>query len=210
MKKTIRFLAALLLTLLILASIAWYLFIYDREFTRDTLLSQARFQDTHGNSKLSAFFYDFAYVFSDQDEDVAIELANQYKHDGNYTKAEYTLTTALNNNPTADLYVALSRAYVEQDKLLDAVNLLDSISNPTLKAQLDSLRPSAPAADYAPGYYSQYMDLHISSTGKYIFYTNDGDYPSTKGVVYQTASLLKPVKPPFMQFPWMNTVLSVL
>jgi len=185
MKKTIRFLAALLLTLLILASIAWYLFIYDREFTRDTLLSQARFQDTHGNSKLSAFFYDFAYVFSDQDEDVAIELANQYKHDGNYTKAEYTLTTALNNNPTADLYVALSRAYVEQDKLLDAVNLLDSISNPTLKAQLDSLRPSAPAADYAPGYYSQYMDLHISSTGKYIFYTNDGDYPSTKGVVYQ-------------------------
>ena len=185
MKKTIRFLAALMMMLLILSSIVWYLFVYDREFTRDTLLSQARFQDTHGNSKISAFFYDFAYIFSDQDEDVAIELANQYKHDGNYTKAEYTLTTALNTNPTADLYVALSRAYVEQDKLLDAVNLLDNISNPALKAQLDTLRPSAPAADYAPGFYSQYMDLHLSSTGKYVFFTNDGDYPSTKGSIYQ-------------------------
>lgn len=187
MKKTFRILVSFLMILLILASIAWYLFIYDREFTRDTLLSQARFQDTHGNSRLSAFFYDFAYVFSDQDEDVAIELANQYKHDGNYTKAEYTLTTALNSNPTADLYVALSRAYVEQDKLLDAVNLLDNISNPTLKTQVDALRPTAPSADYAAGYYSQYMDLHLSSTGKYIFYTVDGDYPSTKGSVYQGA-----------------------
>ena len=187
MKKTFRILVSLMMILLILASIGWYLFIYDREFTRDTLLGQARFQDTHGNSKLSAFFYDFAYMFSDQDEDVAIELANQYKHDGNYTKAEYTLTSALNKNPTADLYVALSRAYVEQDKLLDAVNLLNNIGNPTLKAQIDALRPSAPAADYASGYYSQYMDLHLSSTGKYIFYTTDGDYPSTKGNTYQNS-----------------------
>lgn len=40
MKKTIRILVSLLLTLLILASIFWYLFIYDREFTRDTLLDR--------------------------------------------------------------------------------------------------------------------------------------------------------------------------
>ena len=185
MKKVLRILASTLMLLMILASIFWYLCIYDREFTRDTLLSQARFQDTHGNSKLSAFFYDSAYVFSDQDEDVAIELANQYKQDGNYTKAELTLTTALNNNPTADLYVALSRAYVEQDKLLDAVNLLNNISDPAMKAQMDALRPTVPNADYAAGYYSQYMDLHLSSSGKYIFYSTDGSYPSTEGLVYQ-------------------------
>ena len=39
MKKATRFLVSLLLGLLILASIFWYLFIYDRAFTRDTLLS---------------------------------------------------------------------------------------------------------------------------------------------------------------------------
>lgn len=185
MKKTLRVLISALMVMLILASIVWYLFIYDRQFTRDTLLQQARFHDMHGNSRISAALYDFAYVFSDQDEDVAIELANQYKSDGNYTKAEYTLTAALKNNATVDLYVALSRAYVEQDKLLDAVNLLDNIGNPQLKAQLDSMRPAAPASDYADGYYSQYMDIHLTSSGKYIFYTDDGDYPSTNGKVYQ-------------------------
>lgn len=185
MKKTFRIIVSALMVLLILASIFWYLFIYDREFTRDTLLQQARFHDMHGNSRISAVMYDFAYIFSDQNEDVAIELANQYKADGNFTKAEYTLTAALKNNPTVDLYIALSRAYVEQDKLLDAVSLLDNISNPELKAALDSMRPAAPASDFASGYYSQYMDIHLSSTGKYIFYTDDGDYPSTNGSFYQ-------------------------
>ena len=41
MKKTLKFLVPLALGLLIIASIIWYLFIYDRDFTRDTLLQQA-------------------------------------------------------------------------------------------------------------------------------------------------------------------------
>jgi len=187
MKKTFRILASLLMLLLILASIFWYLFVYDREFTRDTLLSQARFHDLHGNAKMSSMFYNMAYTFSDHDENVAIELANQYKADGNYTKAEYTLTNAINSSPTPELYAALSRAYVEQNKLLDAVNLLDNIGNPAIQEKIQAMRPTTPAADSAAGYYSQYMDIHLSSTGKYIFYTVDGDYPSTTGLYYRGA-----------------------
>ena len=184
MKKVTKFLVPLMLGLLILASIVWYLFIYDRDFTRDTLLSQARFQDMHGNTRMSAMFYNAAYAFSGGDESVAIELANQYKHDGNYTKAEYTLTKSISEDPTPELYVALSRAYVEQDKLLDAVNLLDNISDPAIKAAVDEMRPSAPKSDYKDGYYSQYMDIHLKSDGKYIFYSVDGTYPSTNGAYY--------------------------
>ena len=190
MKKTLRVIVSSLMLLLILASIVWYLFVYDRAFTRDTLLQQARFHDMHGNSKISALMYDFAYVFSDQDEDVAIELANQYKADGNYTKAEYTLTAAIKNNPTVDLYVALCRAYVEQDKLLDAVNLLDNIANPQLKAQLDAMRPASPKPDREAGYYSEFVDVQLNSNGKYIFYTMDGEYPSTVGDFYKAAITL--------------------
>jgi len=190
MKKSLRIIVSLLMVLLILASIVWYLFVYDRAFTRDTLLQQARFHDLHGNSRISAMMYDFAYVFSDQDEDVAIELANQYKADGNYTKAEYTLTAAIKNNPTVDLYVALCRAYVEQDKLLDAVNLLDNIGNPQMKEQLDALRPTAPAPDCEAGFYSEFVDVRLSSNGKYIFYTMDGEYPSTEGDFYKSAITL--------------------
>lgn len=184
MKKVFKFLVPLFLMVLIIASIIWYLFIYDRSFTRDTLLEQARFQDKHGNSRLSSWFYDAAYVFSDQDEDVAIELANQYRSDGNYTKAEYTLTHAINSGATVDLYAALCDTFVRQDKLLDAVNMLDNIHDADMKAQVDAQRPKAPVADQAPGYYSQYIDLHLSSSNATIYYTTDGTYPSVNGSAY--------------------------
>lgn len=184
MKKAAKFLMPLILGILILASIVWYLFIYDRAFTRDTLLNQARYQDLNGNPRLSSWFYDAAYNFSGHDENVAIELANQYKHDGNYTKAELTLTEAIQNEPTAELYTALSRAYVEQDKLLDAVALLESVTDPEMKAQLDVLRPIAPVPDSPAGYYSEYIHVTLNSKAKYIFYSMDGTYPSTRGLLH--------------------------
>ena len=70
MKKAAKFLIPLILGLLIIASIFWYLFIYDRAFTRDTLLNQARYQDINGNSRLSSWFYDAAYNFSGHDENI--------------------------------------------------------------------------------------------------------------------------------------------
>ena len=107
MRKFLKFLVPLVLGAAIAASIVWYLFVYDRDFTRDSLLSQARYQDMYGNSRLSAWFYDAAYSFSGHDQNVAIELANQYKLDGNYTKAEATLTKAIRNSTTTELYTAL-------------------------------------------------------------------------------------------------------
>lgn len=190
MKKTTRILVPLVLVLLILASIVWYLFVYDRDFTRDTLLNQARFNDLHGNARLSSWFYDVAYNFSGHDENVAIELANQYKHDGNFTKAEVTLTTAINASPTPELYTALCKTYVEQDKLLDAVSLLDNVSNDAIRQELDTLRPEAPKADFDAGYYSQYMDIRLYSKDASIYYTMDGTYPTTAGSIYSEGILL--------------------
>lgn len=184
MKKATKFLVPLLLGLLILVSIVWYLFIYDRAFTRDALLGQARFHDLHGNARISSMFYDAAYDFSGHDDNVAIELANQYKGDGNYTKAELTLTQAINSNPTVEAYTALSQTFVEQDKLLDAVSLLNNIREPAIKEQLDAMRPEVPSSDHAAGYYSHYMDIHLSSSCDTIYYTTDGTYPSIAGSVY--------------------------
>lgn len=185
MKKATRILVPLLLVVLICASIGWYLFVYDRAFTRDTLLSQARYQDINGNARLSSWFYNMAYSFSGKDEDVAIELANQYKADGNYTKAEYTLTSAINSRASVELYTALCRTYVEQNKLLDAMNMLNNIGDPAIKAELDALRPSAPQPDKESGYYSQYINVQLSSTGA-VLYTTDGEFPSTEGPIYSS------------------------
>ena len=64
MKKLMHFLVPVLLAVVIIVSCVWYLFVYDREFTRDFLLSQARYNDLYGNSRLSSWFYDLAYEHS--------------------------------------------------------------------------------------------------------------------------------------------------
>ena len=146
MKKAMKVILPLLLVVAILGCLIWYLFVYDCTFTRDVLLYQARTFETKGKHDTASWFYDLAYAYANQDEDVAIELANQYKAIGNYTKAEYTLSNAIADGGTAELYVALCKTYVEQDKLLDAVTMLDNISDAKIKAQIDALRPAAPTS----------------------------------------------------------------
>lgn len=184
MSHSLKKLLPILLTLLIIASLVWYCFVYDRDFTRDMLLQQARNQATHGNPKVASWFYDLAYEHSGQDESVAIELANQFKAEGNYTKAEYTLSNAIADGGTAELYIALCKTYVEQDKLLDAVNMLDNIADPAIKAEIEAMRPAAPASDPVPGFYSQYIPVSLAGSSATIYYSINGEYPSTGDAPY--------------------------
>ena len=184
MKNSLKSLVPILLSLLILVSLVWYCFVYDRDFTRDMLLQQARYHSTNGNPSIASWFYDLAYEHSGQDEGVAIELANQFKADGNYTKAEYTLSNAIADGGTADLYMALCKTYVEQDKLLDAVTMLDNIADPKIKAEIDAMRPAAPTSDPVSGFYSQYIPVSLEASAGTLYYTVDGEYPSTGDVPY--------------------------
>lgn len=184
MSKILRFVVPVLLALLVVASIFWYLLDYDRAFTRDILLKEARINDARGNSALSAWFYKMAYSHSGNDEDVALELAGQYRSDGNYTKAEVSLTQALRAAPSANLYTALCKTYVEQDKLMDAVALLSSVSDQTIRAQLESLRPTEPVPSQAPGFYNSYISLELTTSSGTIYYTTDGEYPTIDSEPY--------------------------
>ena len=184
MKKLFQIIIPFLLAALILASLFWYCFIYDRNFTRDMLLGQARYHSTDGNPRMASWFYDRAYDLSGKDDDVALELANQFKNAGNFTKAEYTLTNAIVAQPTAELYTALCKTYVQQDKLLDAVKLLDNIPDASIKAELDSKRPAAPVTDPEPGFYSQYIGVSFRENPYRIYFRTDGEYPSIKDAPY--------------------------
>ncbi len=184
MKKAIRILVPILLVFAILASAAWYLFVYDRAFTRDLMLRQARRFEASGNHKLAAYLYDLTYAYSSNDEDIAIELAEQYKAAGNYTKAEYTLSRAIADGGGSKLYVALCKTYVEQDKLLDAVNMLDSITEPAIREALDAMRPEMPTVDKAPGFYNQYISVSVSAASGTLYATSNGVYPSTADQPY--------------------------
>ncbi len=179
MKKFFRVTIPLLLAVAVIGSLVWYLFVYDREFTRDALLSGARHLESAGKHKVAAWLYDLTYEYAEHDDDVAIELARQYKAAGNYSKAEYTLSSAIADGGGKDLYIELCKTYVEQDKLLDAVNMLDSISNPQIKEAVDLLRPAVPAADIEPGFYNQYLSVNLNTEDGTIYATANGDYPST-------------------------------
>ena len=184
MKKVMKTLIPILLVILILASLFWYCFVFDRNFTRDMLLAQARVFATNGNQKLASWFYDTAYLHSGQDDDVAIELANQFKAEGNYTKAEYTLSNAIADGGNVNLYIALCKTYVEQNKLMDAMNMLANIQDSRIKEQLDTLRPATPASDPEAGFYNQYISIGLSAPSGTIYFTANGEYPSTDDIPY--------------------------
>ena len=184
MKHSTKRILPILLVIVTILSILWYLFIYDRDFTRDMLLHQARLFESYGQHSIASWLYDQAYRQADNNDAVAIELAQQFKENENYTKAEATLSKAIAESPTAELYIALCKTYVEQDKLLDAVTMLDHVSDPAIKAQLDSLRPAAPQPDQAPGFYSQYITVTLQCSGGTIYASNNGEYPSTQKDLY--------------------------
>lgn len=178
MKKFFRILIPIILALAVVFCMGWYLFNYDREFTRDMLLTGARYFDDRGNHGIAAWFYDRAYDHANDNDDVAIELAQQHKNSGNYTQAEATLSKAIEDGGGIKLYVALCQTYAEQDKLLDCVTLLNSVTNPEIKAELDAMRPAAPVATPEPGFYNQYISVTIEAENGTVYVNPNGEYPS--------------------------------
>lgn len=184
MKKVIKIIVPILMALLILASLIWYGFVYDRDFTRDLLLKQARYCSTYGYEKASSWFYDLAYEHSGQSNNVAIELANQFKKAGNYTKAEYTLHKAIADGGTMELYTALCKLYVEQDKIIDAINMIEYLTNNEIIMEMEYARPTAAVADLEPGFYNEYISVSLSSADGTIYYALNETYPSFKSEPY--------------------------
>ena len=181
MKQNLKRILPVLLVMLVIASMVWYLFVYDRDFTRDMLIELARYSEKQGNPAVAAWLYDRAYEQSGGDEKVAIELAQQFIANGNYTKAEYTLANAIADGGSADLYIALCKTYVQQGKLKDAVTMLDRIADPTVKAQLEAMRPAAPVIDTEPGNYSEYLTVTVTAPDGGLLVSTDRSYPAGTG-----------------------------
>ena len=174
MKRIIKLIFPLLLVALILSSIGWYLFKYDTAFTRDLLLRYARYLESNGNLTAAVKIYNFAYEHSGGSDEVAIELAEQFKDIGNYSKAEYTLRKAIEDGGSVELYMALSKTYVEQGKLRDAVLMLENVTG-DMKHKLQALRPSAPEASIPSGSYRQYLTVTLTSPGNSIYVADNND-----------------------------------
>ena len=191
MKKALKVIIPLMLTITVICSMAWYFLVYDQAFTKDMLLWSARTLEQEGKHELAAWLYNVTYEQASFDDDIAIELSNQYKSVGNYTKAEYTIAEAIAANPTTDLYIALSNLYVQQDKLLDAVALLDNVTHPQIKKELEALRPQAPVLTPEPNFYTQYITVEANVENATLFVNTKGQFPTTEKDLY-TAPITLP------------------
>ncbi len=190
MKKFLHITIPLVLVVAILLCTAWYLFVYDQEFTRDMLLYGARYFEGNQNHSVATWFYDLAYRQAGNNDAVAIELAQQHKAYGNYTQAEFVLSSAITDGGSTELYIALCQTYVEQDKVLDAVKLLDAVCqesstvDATVRQELTALRPAAPTAEPDPGFYSQYISVSISAESGTLYVNANGEFPSVNEPAY--------------------------
>ncbi len=163
MKRFVKGLLLILLAAAIILGTAWYLLEYDTDFTHDLLLEGARFFEKNNQHVISTYLYDAAYKYGNSIEEISLELADYYASLNNYAKVEETLMRAISDGGGVDIYIALSQAFVHQDKLLDALKLIQNVSNPTIRNQLEALRPAAPVPDVPAGHYNEYLSVSLQA-----------------------------------------------
>lgn len=179
----------LFLTLLLLGGLAFgaYYFLW----TAENFSAWGAAAMEKGNYETAADRYEVAVDLEPGNIDYVLALLNANVSDGNFTKAERTLVKAIRVAPSTRLYCELSTLYVKQDKILDAQLMLDAITDPAVRAEIDSLRPVAPVFEPAPGEYEQEVLWTVNVSGGTLYYSTDGSFPSTHSEPY-TAPLSLP------------------
>ncbi len=185
MKKALITILCIVLVLALLGGTAWYFLVYQSNMTAERCAELAQKNADSGKYEKAIRLYTTAYELDPSNYDLAIALADTYSASGNNTKAEYTLVNAISDHPDAiKLYQALCRVYVSQDKLLDAQQMLDHISDETVRAELAQMRPAAPTISPESGYYSDYIRIALTYTDGVAYLRTDGEYPSTADSPY--------------------------
>lgn len=177
-----------LLTLVIIAGLfigAYYLFWTPENFA---ILAERKMQES--NYEAAAERYEIAVQLDPENHDYVMALVEAYTLQNNYTKAERTLVKAIRVKPTVELYCTLSSLYVEQDKILDSQLMLDTITNPDVRAEVESLRPTSPSFSHESGNYDTYIEVSLQSQIGTIYYSVNADYPSSHSDPYSAPIVL--------------------
>ena len=185
MKHTLKIILPIILILAIVIGACWFFLIARRDVTESIFVYWGEHFYEAGRYSRAVAFYKAAMRFAPKDAELAIRLADAYKKSGNYTKAEYTLVSAITQIPdSVSLYVALSGTYVEQDKLLDAETMLSRITNDAVRTQIDALRPAAPVIEPESGNYSEYIDVTVTGSSGTVYAVCNSDFPASEQDVY--------------------------
>ncbi len=194
MKKPLKVLIAVFLIFALLAVGYWFFFHARLDLTTGLLTHGGDTLLEHGYGTAALRCYRWANALDSKNSTLALKLADAYRKLGNYTKTESVLVHAIYDAPDdSRLYQMLSQVYVEQDKLLDAQQMLDGIANEKVRAELTPRRPAAPVISPAGGYYRDYIHVEVSTADADVvcYCTMDGRYPTVRSDAY-TEELVLP------------------
>lgn len=178
MKHALKVILPLVLVVALLAAACWFFLFYRTDLTMSVFAYWGEHYYEAGRYNRAISMYKLAAKLEPENDKLPVLLADAYVKDGNYTKAEYTLVSAITENPnSARLYLALSQTYVAQDKLLDAEQMLNRITNDDVKREIDAMRPAAPVIEPESGYYSEYIEVSVTSADP-VYMVLNADYPS--------------------------------
>ena len=176
MKRVLKIVIPLVVVLALLGTAAWFFLSFRADLTAGFLRGQAAKMVERERYSRAVTYYNWAWQLDPENQVIPLAQAAANAGFGNYTTAEYTLVRAISARPQdVDLYVALCQVYVAQDKLLDAVQMLDRTSDAEVKAALDELRPAAPVLSPENGYYTEYIQVAARSRGKAAYLSPGGD-----------------------------------
>lgn len=182
--RTIKRILIMILLLALLSGLGfggWYFFL--RDGSGFTTLAM-RFE-MEGNYDWALRCYAWAWEREPDNVAMPLALANCYAASGNYTRCESVLWDAIEQMPEQiELYIALSQAYVAQDKLLDAAHLDEQITHPDARAAFNAARPEAPVIQPAAGNYDEDCTVSLSYSSGTAFWTLTGNYPSVETDAY--------------------------
>lgn len=170
-----------LIVLAVLVAVAFSLLYF--VFTADNMKSWGDDALADGNIDRAVMWYEHAVESEPENVDFVLALVEANLADNNYTQAERNLVKAIRRKPDAALYMKLSAVYVMQDKLMDAQEMLDNISDAAVRTELDALRPAAPAITPDGGEYHELISVTMTSP-ETVYYNISDRYPSTANDPY--------------------------
>ena len=176
-----------ILVVLLFAAGAYILF-FRTNVTVDYYVARGNKSLQTGRYQSAIQHFQTALKMDSENPNIPIGLAQAYKGDKNFTKAEYTLVRAISQNPEqTPLYIELSRTYLEQQKFKDADLLINNrVTSEAVKNELAAMRPAAPVLTPESGYYSDYISVSASCPAGRIYLTTDGEYPSNEEDLYSS------------------------
>jgi Leucine-rich repeat (LRR) protein len=147
-----------------------------------------------GDLDRAAVLYARVLDNSPRDESLRLLVFDLWRGAGNLSRAEHVLYAGLRDvGPSAALYQNLCAIYVEQDKLLDAVDLLNGIRSPDARERIEAARPASPDFLLPGGIYEERVDAGLAAGEDCIIYVSwTGGIPSISSDLYTGPVALGP------------------